>query len=275
MAITPKSPVDIPNTTGTITPITPPTTSLANARIGYKNLLTVAPTPVDGKMLTANTYERYPIQSGSSSILFELVTPSEISFIGFAGHNLSYKEGVTVEVKYSTSVGGALTSIYTSTFSSDDALMVLLDGMTGIVVTEIQIIFNISAFGAKIGVFSVGQVLEMQRSIYGGHSPADLSLKTSYQSTESESGNFLGRTVTRRGTATTFSWKHLSPDWYRDNFQPFVKSAVEKPFFITWKPSLYPLVTSYGFTEGDIKPSNMGGGSDLMAVSFNFKGHSD
>ena len=259
-----------------ITPITEPTTSLQNARIGYENLLTATTTTAARKMLIPNTYERYPVQAGSTSVKFQLSTPSEINFLGFAAHNLgSFQGGVPIEAKYATVIGGALTSFYTTTFVNNGALMVLLDGLEGILVAEIELSFITASFGAKIGVFYAGNALEMQRSIYGGHSPADLSAKTKYQSTMSDGGQFIGRTVTRKGSATSFSWRHLTPDWYRESFQPFVESAVTIPFFITWKPSDYPLATSFGYTDGDIKPSNMGGGNALMSVSFNFTGHSD
>jgi hypothetical protein len=259
-----------------ITPIIEPTTSLNNARIGYKNLLTATTTVDARKMLIPNTYERYPIQSGSTSVKFQLSAPSEINFLGFAAHNLgSFEGGIPIEVKYATTIGGALTSIYSNTFPNDGAVMVLLDNLEGVLVAELEVSFTTVIFGAKIGVFYAGNALEMQRSIYGGHSPADLSAKTKYQSTMSDGGQFLGRTVTSKGSATTFSWRHLTPVWYRESFQLFVDSAVTIPFFITWKPSDYPLATSFGYTDNGIKPSNMGGGSDLMAVSFNFTGHSD
>ena len=273
--LTPKAPAGL-GAGATLTPVTEATTNPNNALIGYDNLLTQTTTTEARKVLIPNTYERYPVQSGATSVRFQLSTPAEINYFALAAHNLgTHDGGVAIAVKYATSIGGALTSVYSSTLTNDNALMVLLSGLEGVNVAEIGLSFNTSSFGAELGVFYVGTTLEMQRSIYGGHSPADLSQKTTYQSTMSESGQFLGRTVTRRGSETSFSWRHLSPDWYRDNFQPFVESAVTKPFFIQWKPSLYPEETAYGFTTGDIKPSNMGGGNDLMAVSFNFKGHQD
>lgn len=273
--LTPKAPAGL-GAGATLTPVTEATTNPNNALIGYDNLLTQTTTTDARKALTPNTYERYTVQSGSTSVKFQLSTPAGINFVGIAAHTLgTHDGGIPLVAKYATSIGGGLTTFYSATPNNNDALMVALSGLEGVNIAEVELSFTASTEGAELGVFYVGTALEMQRSIYGGHSPADLSQKTSYQSTMSESGQFLGRTVTRRGSETSFSWRHLSPDWYRDNFQPFVESAVTKPFFIQWKPSLYPLATSYGFTTGDIKPSNMGGGNDLMSVSFNFKGHSD
>ena len=126
----------------------------------------------------------------------------------------------------------------------------------------------------ELGVIYAGAALEMQRGIYGGHSPIVLNSKTDYQSTMSESGQFLGRTINREGIETSYKWNHLTPEFYRTDFQPFVNSAKRLPFFLLWRPDTYTDAV-FGYTTSDISPSNMTGGSRLMEVGFNMKGHSD
>lgn len=253
-----------------ITGIVEPVTSLKNARIGYKNLLVGASDASVSKAITPNTYERYVSGSGTTTIKFQLATSSTVDFIALAAHTFGTHNsgGTSVGIKYATSIGGALTTIETRAVTTDEAFMLLFDD---IAVAEIALTFGAVA-GLEIGVVSCGKSLEMERMIYGGHSPIDLSAKTEYQSTTSDTGNFLGRTVTRQGIESGYSWSNLSPVWYRSHFQPFVESATTTPFFLRWRPDAYA-ATVYGYTTNDISPSNMSGGSGLMSVNFNVRGY--
>ena len=124
-----------------------------------------------------------------------------------------------------------------------------------------------------VGVIFIGSRLDMPTSIYGGHSPAALSADAIIEPHYSERGEFLGRSVIRTGETGTYEWKHLDPAWYRANFAPFVRYAMEGrgAFFIKWRPGKYD-ETIYGWSEGRIRPSNMGIGPGLMEVSVNVRG---
>jgi hypothetical protein len=254
-----------------ITPIIEPTTSLKNARIGYKNLLVTTNSTAADKMLIPNTFERFISGPSAYTLKFQLAGITAIDFVAIGAHNAgTHSGGVNILVKYAATIGGALTTIENLEFADNSAKMVLFDEIQA---AEIALVFSV-ATGLELGVFYAGKALEMEQPIYGGHSPIDLSSKAQYESVISESGNFLGRTIKRQGVESTFSWQHLSPLWYRENFQPFVLSAKTIPFFIMWRPDLYDGAV-FGFTTKDIKPMNMGGGSGLMNVSINVMGHSE
>ena len=249
-----------------------PDTSLKNTRIGYSNLLTATTTSAAAVMLIPNTYERYRPSTGSITVKFQLSSSAEVDFFGIAAHNFGTQDGgVSLLVQYATTIGGALTTIDTIAATDNSAQMILFDAVT---IAEIAITFNATTSGLEMGVIYTGKALEMQQPIYGGHSPIDLYAKTKYQSTMSDSGNFIGRTITSQGVETDFTWQHLEPAWYRSDFQLFVESAKTLPFFLMWRPDLYTS-SVFGFTTGDIKPQNMGGGHQLMNVTINVKGHSD
>ena len=256
-----------------INSIIEPTTNARNARIGYKNLLVGTTTSEAAVMLIPNTYERYKPTSGSKTIKFQLTASATVDFVGIAAHNAgTHDSGTSIIIKYAATVGGALTTIDVMEFDEENnAKMINFDPVTA---AEIAITFTTSTAGLELGVVYAGEALEMERPIYGGHNPIDLSAETDYQNTRSESGNFLGRTVIRRGAETSYQFKHLSDEWIRQSFKPFMKSAIKHPFFIKWRPDLYQ-ATAFGFTTKDIKPSNMGGGSRLMQVSFNIQAHQD
>ena len=104
----------------------------------------------------------------------------------------------------------------------------------------------------------LGEVLEMQRPFYAGHSPGKLSRQTTLQPNRSVKGEWLGRSIVREGFGTSFQWRHLKSEWYRANFDPFVASARLYPFFISWNPQDHPDEVLYAWTNQDISPSNMG-----------------
>lgn len=256
-----------------ITGIIEPTTSLKNARIGYKNLLVSSNSAESDLSLTPNTYERWR-ESGSMSATFEFSSSSTIDFIGVAAHNL-FTSGATL-IRFNTAeiIGGPYTLQADIPITSNSAIMHVLDSPIDNIIEVVINITSSGGFSKEIGVIYVGQSLEMQQPIYGGHSPIALSAETEYQSTMSESGNFIGRTITSQGTESNFSWQHLTPSFYRDEFELFVQSAKTLPFFLKWRPDLFD-ETVFGFTTADIKPQNMGGGHQLMSVNFNMRGHSD
>ena len=115
----------------------------------------------------------------------------------------------------------------------------------------------------------------MTRTIFGGHSPITLSAKTEYRNSVSETGQWLGRSIARQGTETEYSFTLVDDLWYRENFQPFVESAKTNPFFIAWRPDLYPDEVAYVWTTEDIKPQNRGGSTRLMNFAFSVEGHDD
>ena len=254
-----------------ITPIVEPTTSTKNARIGYANLLTATTTSAASVMLIPNTYERYRPSTGSITVKFQLSASAEIDFVGLGAHNAGTQDGgVDVLVQYATTIGGGLTTIDTISTTSNEAQMLTFAAVT---VAEIAITFNATTSGLEMGVIYAGKALEMQRPIYGGHSPITLNGKTEYQSVLSDTGNFLGRTITTQGVESSFNWKHLEDDWIRSDFMLFVESAKTKPFFMKWRPDYYDTEAVFGFTTNDVSVSNMGGGHRLMNASFNMLGH--
>ena len=246
-----------------------PTTDSRGAIIGYDNLLTASTTSDAEKALQPNTYERWRPSGGAVTVKFQMSAATEIDFIAIAAHNLS---GQSFVLQTAETIGGAVTDVEAFSPSDNSALMATFEART---VQEVIFTATLSGSGHEIGVIYAGMKLQMERNIYGGHSPLSLSQKTEYQSTKSESGQFLGRSIIRKGLAGSFSWQLLDPDWYRENFQPFVEAARTKPFFINWRPDLYSDEVAFCHTTGDIAPQNQGGGHNKMSVSINVKAHAD
>ena len=249
---------------------------LTHARIGYDNFVpaaTVTATSAEAvwpadSVQRENTFERWQPTSGNGSITIDNGTAKPADYIGIAAHTLGASSSmVTVE---HSSDNSSWTTIETVSPADSSAIMVIFAEVT-------DRYFRVSVAGStapQIGVIYLGVALAMQRAIYSGHTPITLGRRTVKRPTKSQDGQFLGSSTIRNGLQTGFAWKHLKAQWYRDNFDPFVKSARNKPFFIAWRPSKFPGEIGYCWSTNDITPSNMGV-LDYMDVSMSVEGYAD
>lgn len=206
------------------------------------------------------TFRRWRSTSGNSWLKAEMHTGEAINAIGIAAHRL---RGRSVVIE-SSEDNVTWTPEHSVAVATDGAILLLMQD-------TVRPYWRIVVSGgiAEIGVVFLGRTLDMQRSIYGGHSPGTLSRTTTKLQNRSESGQFLSQRVIRRGYSTSYAWQHLTADWYRAHFDPFAEYAGDgNPFFIAWKPDKFPREVLYGWTPDDIRPQNTGG-RDFMSVSMN------
>lgn len=136
----------------------------------------------------------------------------------------------------------------------DDAPLVFLDTMR----TARHMQLTVSGPTVpQIAVVYVGELLAMPRRVAGGYQPITLSRETMLTRALSRGGQFLGQSFRRMGVVGSAAFQHLDEDWYRANFDPFVKSARRFPFFFMWNPEQFPGEVVYGWCEQDIRPAYM------------------
>ena len=250
---------------------------LNHARIGYKTIVTR--TNVSGTAAAAGfpvsaisnpaTYERYKPVDLPATLTIDAGEPVECDYIGIAAHTLG-SGGCSFTVEHSPD-NINWTEVSAVTPVTDQSLMAIFEPATR---RYWRLVVNGSAI-PLIGVIYIGQSLQMQRAIYGGHSPLPLSRKTAVRPNVSETGQWLGASQERKGFKTSFSWKNLKAAWYRQYFDPFV--AVNPrviPFFIAWNPIQFPDEAGYCWATSDIQPKNSGT-LDYMDVSLSVEGFND
>lgn len=269
---------------------------LRNARIGYQNWITeanVSASAVAGFPASAMgnpfTYELWKPPTSPATITVDFGRVRTIDYVGIGAHKLG-----GAAVTFRTSLDGvAYTDQREAVLQTDRAVMLLFEPVTARYVqlyiqgwaTEPTLLLDFvtpeygladytDAANMHIGVLFVGQCLQMQRSVYGGVTPQPFAKTTEIRPNVSEGGNWLGRSVVRKGYQAGVSFKHLDADWTRANFLPFIDHAVEGKgaFFMAWRPEGYADECFYCWTDDDINPSNMGI-TDFMQVDFNIKGH--
>lgn len=246
-----------------------PTPDLNHARIGYQNLtygLTpTASTSAAGHPATAATYpttfEYWTPTALPATWSVDLGSAKAVDYLGMVGD----MNGCTVALQSSTD---------NSTWTTQETRTGLTDRINLFLISSVTARYwrlSVSVAFPLLSVVYLGQALAMQRKIYQGHTPLTLSRETELSNNMSEGGQYLGRSIIRKGASTSTEWQHLKADWYRANFDPFVKSARTAPFFIGWRPQQYPAELGFVWTGGDISPS-ITGPRDFMSVGMSFQG---
>lgn len=206
--------------------------------------------------------------TGDQSLTFDFGSQSPVDYVAIAAHNL-VDAGVT-SIEIATSDGGAFVTRYTTTAIENAPLVLHMVNRSHI---KWRITFKGSASAVRIGVVYIGQLLQMQRTIYEGLSVPSLSREENRIPNLSEGGQFLGALITREFYKSNLSWENLTPAWYRENFEPFVLASQTQPFFIAWRPGDFPDEVVYGWRTNNVKPRNTGPvgfmsvGLDIEAVT--------
>mgnify|MGYP003635011658 FL=1 len=242
------------------------------ARIAYENKLTATTTTGAEALLIPNTWERWALADGAVTLLLQTTAASTINYIAMAAHNLFTAGTTRINIQVSTTVGSGWFTVCDQSIISNAPIFCSLDDYLNIV--EVRITFT-GGTSREIGVVYAGESLIMQRGLFSGHNPINLSSMTEYRNAMSDSGQFLGRRIKRKGQQSSFAWANLTDDWYREYFQPFVVSAKTTPFFIQWRPDYQPLECAFGYTTADISPSNQGGTTRMMSVNFTMRAHDE
>ena len=239
------------------------------ARIGYDNTLVngsataVSDNVGAANMLTPSTYDKWRPTSDGLALL---TGSSQLcNYIGIAAHNLG-SDGVTLIVRVSN--GGGFTEVYNQLATSNEALFIRFTAGTYDRV-ELSIAGSTKP---EVGVVFLGLELEMMRPIFSGHQPSVLNATDVMTPQMSDGGQFLGKQIVRQGYKTSADFQHLTDEWYRDKFQPFVEHAKTRPYFWAWNLLESPGDIVYAWTNGNIGPSYMGI-RNWLEVSFDIEAH--
>lgn len=202
-------------------------------------------------------------------ITLALNTAEEVDYVGIAKHNFGTAQiAVSLEV-YDAAGSPDWTEIVTDFIPADDAP--ILVRFTPQAVTSIRIRLQPGTEAPTAAVVYAGKLLVLQRRIYVGHTPITMGRKASIINGRSESGDFLGRVVTSETNSTAFDMQNLTPAWFRSYMIPFIRNAVENPFFFAWRPGSYPAEIGFAWLTNDPIPSNQQP-NGMMGCSFEMEG---
>jgi hypothetical protein len=235
--------------------------SLNNPLILYRNFVTAA------GVTATSAEDDYPVSNLANPLTFpdagwratstaEQVLTFTITDIdgpdaaGIAAHNFGTAE---IGVKVERYVDSAWETLFDGMPASDAPLMWHFDKVS---TAEMRITLASGNAPAQAAVVMIGPALVAQRRIWMSHTPITMGVTTTLVNGMSQAGDFLGTTVLGEYTSTTIDLKNLTPDWYREYFDPFVRAAKTLPFFFAWRPVDYPNEVGFCWLTGNPKPVN-------------------
>lgn len=237
------------------------------ARIGWQTITRNAVVVASSERLgwpkesvkNATTYDRWSPSEVPAWVSFDAGTNQDIDYFALGSHTLA---GATVTLQYSHDDLTWSDAIILQP-SRNDAVMAWFDSITARY-------WRVHVAGPTtfyLGVVHIGRILTMPRGLTGGSGVGSLKRMTDILPSNSDSGQFLGRTIVRRGHDPRYRWDHLPAQWYRDEFDPFAVSAEKYPFFIATNPARWPDDVLYAWTTGDLDP-RYSGNRDWMSVDL-------
>lgn len=124
------------------------------------------------------------------------------------------------------------------------------------VIPYIRLRLAIGANPPQAAVVYVGKLLVLERSfdINSDHVVLKQGRKKKVATGFSEQGNFLGRIITQQYRESKAEFRHFTPDWYRENMDPFIIASATVPFFFGWNPDNYPYEAGYAWMTNDPTP---------------------
>lgn len=239
--------------------VTPTGVASGNAAAGYP-ITNVANVSTASFWRASDTTQQY---------ITVTISPADtVNYVGIARHNFA-TGGVAVSIETQEGLGDPWVEVIEPSIpANNNALIFRFTAQTAY---GVRIKLGAGTVAPEAAVVYVGQVLSSSQRIYVGHSPIVLNRQVEVVSGLSESGNYLGRIVTGSSLSTGVSLTHLEPDWYRANFDPFVKAAETVPFFFAWRPVSYPDEVAFAWLTNNPQPSNMLP-NGMMQVSLEMSG---
>lgn len=227
--------------------------------IGYQNIVT-APAltsfsaasgfPVSNLANPATHIFWKSSTSSTDFIRIGSIGASLIDYVGIAGHNFG-SIGATISI---SDTGTSPASFLVGGLVTDDSPIIARFNPG--VFSGLEILISFPGAPPQAAVIYCGKLLVLERGIKVDvtHVPITFGRRTRILSGMSEAGNFLGRLVLSESRESRAEFFGFTPDFYRQQMEPFVAVAMEKPFFWAWAPSDYPLETGYSWLVSDVQP---------------------
>jgi hypothetical protein len=242
------------------------TINLRNPLIGWRNVVTLS-------NITSTTFSTgFPasnlanpathlkwvggVNTGNEYLTVTTNTLENIDYLALAKHNFgSGQNVVSVEGDVSgDSPDVGFVELVQETILVDNTPV--LFRFTPQPLTQIRLRIQPGLLVPEAAVIYVGKLLVMERSIKVDieHTPISMGRTSKVVNGKSTSGNFLGRVMLGEFRDSGVDFSHITPAWYRAEFDPFVVASQEIPFFWVWNPAEYVREVGYCWTINDPKP---------------------
>lgn len=107
-----------------------------------------------------------------------------------------------------------------------------------------------------VGQAFIGPALRVFGGPETGWTPPNLAFNDKFINSRADGGDFLGRSLIRKGNKTGFNVSAVPATWVRQNWEPFLTVAQLQPFYYAWNTVDFPFEVAYCYTEDNVaKPT--------------------
>jgi len=241
--------------------------------IGYHNLLEDSGAVIVGvpAAVVANaydwlTYDYWTTNAAAGTITATFAEAKAADYFAFFGHTLADKNG-TIKLQYKQGAG-AWTDI-PETFVTPGDTRPVFKTFDKIFANQWRVVIVCDAGETvNLAVVSFGEKLSMQRGAYVGVTPPPFARVDTILNSETQDGQFLGRSLIRTGISGSMDFDMFTAAWVRLSLNDFILHARTKGWFIAWYPTTYPDEVAYCWTSGTPQPNNTKQGRMGMSLAY-------
>lgn len=211
--------------------------------IGYDNLLeqgTVIATSEIPTFEAANAYDwrtatfwKMADAPTEQFLTLTLGSAKPASYFAYFKHDLDEK-GNGIHLQYSLDGGASWLDATTEEIPANDRPRIVTFNKVTSGLWRVRITLNGTPTGSILGAVAFGQVMNFERGMQVGFGAPGFINSNSYVNNFSEAGEFLGKSLIRRGEERTIQVVNTTRQWIRDVWQPFSTHVESKPFFFGW-----------------------------------------
>lgn len=245
------------------------------ARLGFENLLengTVVASSEAAGFPVANVYDWRPSDffkpasiASAVNITLTLSVADGADYFAFYNHNL-HLTGGTIKLQWWN--GSSWVDCFGAITPTDNSPRFI--SFTAQSSTQWRVVITATSI-FSIACISFGTQLALEYGMYLNWTPPVLARDTKVINSQSDSGNFLGRSIISTGIKSSIILQGASDAWVRASWMPFVRHAEQKPFFFIPNITAYPLEAVFCWVEGQVPvPAHTNYG--FMGVTVPIKG---
>lgn len=207
--------------------------------------------------------------AGDKTLTATLTIAENANSMGIYKHNLGTL-GLTAKLQYSSdgSTWNDLTGTEISP-ADDTAIFMVAAAPVSAQFWRIHIAGLASAETLIIGQAYVGDSMQVFSPPESGFTPPNMGLANKYITSRSDGGDFLGRSLIRKGYESAFNIQNVAASWVRSDWMPFLLEAEKHPFYYSWDSLSHPTEVAFCYVGKKIAPPKYQS-SLLFGISLKF-----
>jgi len=251
--------------------------NVAKPKFGYENFFTTGTVTVTSEATGFpkenaydwNTYDYWKANAaGVVYLTVDYGSARPADFFGIAAHTL-FDNAATIQCQYSTdNFSASIVDIGDLVTPVDSSPIFNVFTLTSARYWRLKITSTGAA--SAIGVASIGASLEMDRAVGSGAMLPKESRMDKIINQTSEGGQFIGRSIIRKGVKFSLSFTIQTLAFARDDWSTFIDHAEVKPFWYSWNPdyddAVFCWMDGFPMPPKFDRPNTMTLGMQLMGL---------